>query len=120
MSNENNTNPEVMIQQNSQALQIPPEVYLGIVKESIRESSQGITYLENAIQGNDVARIEAVSHQFKGVFGNLRITTVSVPATQINELAKQEGNLDQIKKLFPQLKSAFEKLSLDFSKAGLE
>ncbi|MBF0503588.1 MAG: Hpt domain-containing protein [Candidatus Omnitrophica bacterium] len=104
-----------MIQQNSKALQLPVLIYLRIASSAIKEAEADIANLEKAIAGNDFTSIDQASHQIKGVFANLRLTVISEPATDINNWARQQANIDQMKEALTGLKTAYEKLKVEFA-----
>ncbi|MBF0571436.1 MAG: hypothetical protein HQL12_06140 [Candidatus Omnitrophica bacterium] len=115
MNNENNINSfEEMVQQNSKELQCPLDIYLKIARGAVEEGSADVANLEKAIVENDFTHIDQTSHILKGVFSNLRLTSVSTPAAEINNLAREKGSIEEIKKLYFQVKINFENLQRAF------
>ena len=106
---------ESLIQKNSQALHIKPESYLRIVLSSFVESTQDILDLEKAIEGADHESIKMIAHRLKGVYGNLKLTGVSTPSKNIEELAVAQAEASKMNESFTCLKDAFESLQAKFN-----
>ncbi|MBF0491070.1 MAG: Hpt domain-containing protein [Candidatus Omnitrophica bacterium] len=99
-----------ILQTNSKDLHCPLEVYIKIIHTALEEGFEDMLSLEKNIADNNCIQIEDVSHKIKGVFANLRLSMVSSPATQINNLAKHQGSIEEMRKFFSQTKAALEDL----------
>jgi len=103
-------NLDEIVKKNSQELHIPPETYSKIITISFPQSEQDINELESAIKNTDYDVIKSMAHRLKGVYANLRITEISVPAEEIDELAKVKGDIEKIKDFFNQLNKKFKEV----------
>ncbi len=91
----------------SAELHIPAEVYANILKSSFESADKDVSDLTAAIESSDYSSICTIAHRVKGVFSNLRITEVSEPATKIDSLAKEQGDIGIIKQSLSELSSAY-------------
>ena len=99
-----------MLQKNSEALHIPRDTYVKIVTASINECTLDLPILEEAISEGSFDSIGPIAHKLKGVFGNLKLTSLETPAIEIDSLAKNKRGIEEIKENFIQFKKAFEKI----------
>lgn len=100
---------------NSQALQIPPEIYRRILTKAVDQTRQDIPRVDAAFTAGDIDTIQTVSHRWKGDYDNLRITPLAQTARRINNEAKggqdkgaMTTDYEQFKTLFNQMTQRLE------------
>ena len=64
--------------------------------------------LEAAIEAEDVKAVFEASHALKGVIGNLSITPLEGPVTEICERAREKDEMPDLSDLLPAYKEALE------------
>ncbi|MBF0620214.1 MAG: Hpt domain-containing protein [Candidatus Omnitrophica bacterium] len=108
MSDIGGSSLEDFIQAASTRLQLPRAIYLRIAKMAVLEGQKDMAELEQAVAGEDLKQIQAISHRLKGAAANLGLDMVALPATEMNNLSKGPENMARIKELSAQIKQAFE------------
>lgn len=102
---------EANLQTAADELQLPLEVFMEIVNESMEPTKQDMAALDDAVASGNFKDIQTVSHKLKGTFGNLRLDSLVSKSKRINDLSKQEEGIDEIRQLLPSLSEDFEKFS---------
>ena len=84
--------------------------YLTLV--SLLPKEKGFDELQQAIEENDLSRAFEAAHSLKGVLGNLSITPLYRPLSEITELlrARREANYPQLLKEINEEKERFFRL----------
>jgi HPt (histidine-containing phosphotransfer) domain-containing protein len=84
---------EELINENSRSLQIPENVYRNILKTSLIQSLADIEDISKAISNKDYLTIRKLSHRVKGAYQNLRINLLGDICLEIENIAKEEGDV---------------------------
>lgn len=66
--------------------------YLSLVQRAVK--SAGTDELESALAGGDLHRAFEICHSMKGVFGNLSLTPLYAPVSEMTELLRAEKAAD--------------------------
>ena len=98
---------EDLIEVNSRELTLTPEKYLEILLMALEIGAKDILSLEKSIENEDYILMHIMAHKLKGMFGNLRVNNVCDLAEQIDELAKSQAQIKQIKMLYIELEKVF-------------
>jgi len=106
---------EEIILKNSKVMMIPPATYEKIVKTSLKASQQDMLDLEKAVEGNNFDSIDFIMHRFKGTYSNLRLLEVSTLANEINDMSKNQTDIEIIKERCGELKNVIDSLRAKFS-----
>jgi HPt (histidine-containing phosphotransfer) domain-containing protein len=104
------------IVQNSASLHISEDIYLRILGKAIEQTKNDIAELEKAIPVDDFEKIRAIAHRLKGDYDNMRISSLSLIAKEINEIAKTTKDRDHMMRLVNQFNELFEQLKTKIKK----
>jgi HPt (histidine-containing phosphotransfer) domain-containing protein len=96
--------------QNSASLHIGEDIYLRILGKAVTQTQNDISDLEKAIMGGDFEKIRAIAHRLKGDYDNMRISSLSTIAKEINEIAKTSQDKDRLSALVLDFNKLFEQL----------
>ncbi len=94
---------------------ISSDAYKRIVQKSCAQNEEQMSSLEKAIEQGDYEKIQFAAHALKGAYGNLRLGEIAQPVTEIDALARAEGDIETMKPLFVQMKKAMEELKTRIS-----
>ncbi len=95
------------LDENSQALQIPPEIYRRILGKAVEQTRQDIPQIETAFGVDDIDTIQTISHRWKGDYDNLRMTSLAQAARTVNTEAKGGRDKEVMTSGYEQFKALF-------------
>jgi len=101
---------DISLAQNAAQLKIDPAVYLRILKLALAQTDSDLSTVARALEQNDQAVIQTISHRWKGDFANLRLDSLSATAQQINAHAKAGADLILIKAIYERFLLEFQEL----------
>ncbi len=98
------------VEQNSASLKIDKMIYLRILTKATKQTQQDILDFESALLSDDLDKIQAVSHRWKGDYDNMRVTQLSALAREMNEVARTNKDKKKITNVFGEFKNCFQQL----------
>lgn len=111
MNAENTSKQLVMdITQNCASLHISEDIYIRILGKAVEQTKRDVADLESAIPVADFDKIRSIAHRLKGDYDNMRITSLSSIAKEINEIAKTSKDKDQLLQRLAEFNGLFEQL----------
>ncbi len=111
MSEEKQNNPQVIdLDQNSASLSIPKTVYTRILTKAIAQTKQDIQDMETALASDDMTKVQSISHRLKGDYANMRLTSLSSTAKQMNDILKTGQGKEKLPELLQEFKEYFQQL----------
>ena len=106
-------------EQNSATLKINPLIYVRIARAAVQQAQEDRTALDNALANSDWAKVQEISHRWKGDFANLRLSDLSELARQLNEIAKASvQDMNQAGALYGQFKEVLQHLEKALASTG--
>ncbi len=95
---------------------IPEDFYDELVGDYIRLTSESLEQIKKFASDNDYDNLEKIAHSIKGASGNLRLNEIYEVAVEVDQMAKDEVDMDIIKEKIRLLKIKYEELKTEFAK----
>ena len=89
-------------------LRLPEVVYERILRMAVASTEQSILTLQGAITSGDMLVIQKIAHELKGVWANLRVTSLQTFASEIDDAAREDKDIEKIKSLHDQFLEKFD------------
>ena len=104
-------------QQNADSLKIPKDIYLRILGKAMSQTQVDIKDMETALPIADFDKIQSISHRWKGDYDNMRITTLSMIAREMNQEVKSGRDKEKIAGFLSKFKDIFFQLETELAAA---
>ena len=104
-------------QQNADSLKIPKDIYLRILGKAVLQTLTDIRDMETALPVADFDKMQSISHRWKGDYDNMRITTLSMIAREMNQEIKQGHDKEKIAEFLGKFKDIFFRLETELAEA---
>jgi len=101
------------VEQNSESLKISKDIYLRILGKAVSQTKNDIKDMESALPVNDLEKLQAISHRWKGDYGNMRVMVLSAIAKQLNDEVKSGRDKEKMFEILTQFKNNFAQLEME-------
>ncbi|MCB9771745.1 MAG: Hpt domain-containing protein [Candidatus Omnitrophica bacterium] len=100
---------------NAESLKIPKPIYLRILGKAVSQTTTDIKDLEAALPFADFDKIQSISHRLKGDYDNMRISTLSKLARELNMEVKNGRDKEKMMQYLMLFKEAFFQLETELA-----
>ncbi len=101
--------------QNAETLKIPKHIYLRILGKAVLQTQTDMKDMHAALPFSNYDIIQSISHRWKGDYDNMRITSLSVIAKELNQEVKAGRDKDKIVQLISQFGEVFLQLEAELA-----
>ena len=89
---------------------ITKEIYIRIITKAFDQTDDDIQSISNALANNDFETISAATHRLKGDYNNMRLSELALIAKKIEEISKNNKNIEEIGLLLEEFKVLYNKI----------
>jgi HPt (histidine-containing phosphotransfer) domain-containing protein len=104
-------------QANADSLKIPKDIYLRILGKAVSQTQADIKDVETALPIGDFDKLQSISHRWKGDYDNMRITTLSMIAREMNQEVKNGRDKEKVMEFVSKFKDIFFQLENELTAA---
>lgn len=104
-------------QQNADSLKIPKDIYLRILGKAVTQTLTDIKDMETALPVADFDKMQSITHRWKGDYDNMRITTLSMLAREMNQEIKNGKDKEKVAEILTKFKDIFFRLETELAEA---